>query len=151
MPLIALLLAGGGSRSATAADEPSVIYVESGSAGHGLQAEKIENCVRLLIRELGVEGKPLPTIVVVHVSARDAARAGLKNIAAKVLLNYQAETSKDPYYELWLAGEPATYDYVYALYFILVRHFGQHHTESEQKSTIARVVRWMDATVSAKK
>lgn len=147
--LTTLLLSGG---VATAADTATnVIYVESDGMARSIGQEKIANCVRLLQHEMGIDGKTLPTIVVIHVSRREGDRAGLKKVAAKLRINSDRELADKPYYELWLAGDTTTYDYVYSLHYLLQQHFALRETEAEQKSTIARVVRWMDATVSAKK
>ncbi len=134
-----------------ARDNGGVLYVESDAAGRPIGQARIASCVRMLEHEMGIEGKPLPTIVVIHVSTKEADRAGLKKVAAKLRVNYDQEKSGEQYYELWLVGNATTYDYVYSLHYLLGQHFGLHEPEAHQRNIIARVVRWMDATVSTKK
>ncbi len=151
--MLALMLLAGISSEAAASDAPAkVIFVESdGAAARTIGQEKIETCVRLLAREMGIDQKALPTILVIHVSPREGARAGLKKTAAKLRINSDAEKSSAPYYELWLAGDVSTYTYVYSLHYLLERHFDRHDDEAQQQRSIARVLLYLDATVSAKK
>jgi hypothetical protein len=152
MPLVVFALLFSGERlPAFAADStPVVIFLESSSAGRTLPADKLEDCVRLLAHEMRVDSKSLPAILVVHMSAREGERAGLKKMSAKLLVNSDPEKSIHPFYELWLAGDVNTHDYVFSMYHLLAHHFGVDEPEKQQEETIARVVRYLDATVSAK-
>ena len=145
---ILLLLLGGGALRAGSVSIPSVVFVESSSAGHGIAPERIEASMRLLAQEMGITGT-LPTIVVIHIDKREADRVGLKNVSAKLRVNSGAEPA-DNYYELWLVGSPTTFEFTYSLSFVLQTHFDLHRAEAEQKAVVDRVVRHLDATVAAK-
>src|SRR4051794_3153797 len=117
----------------------TLIYVQSDSASHAVLRERLERCLQLLLqnRKLGIDSSPV--ILVVQVSAGEAARAGLAGVAVKLRLNTGADG--EPYYELWLAGEPTAFQYTSGIDAVLTDHFGRHEKDSEQKRTIARVVR----------
>ena len=102
------------------------------------------------MQELKLEGKPLPTILVVHVSAREAGHAGLARTSVKLRLNTDPDRRDQPYYELWLAGEPAAEEYTVAMFSLLDDCFRLHPEPVAQKQVIARVVRYLKSTVNVR-
>jgi len=147
MSVLLLLFWGPALRAGSVGASP-VIFVESGVAGHGIGAERIDTCMRLLAQEMGV-ANPLPTIVVIHIDKREADKVGLKNVSAKLRINSGSDRA-DNYYELWLVGSPTTFEYTYSLAYLLQAHFDLHHPEAEQRAVVERVVRHLDATIAAK-
>ena len=147
--LVLLALAATAVRVA-AKDVTPVIYVESGNSGHGITRVRLENCVKMLAGELGIEKDSLPTVMVIHVGKREAERAGMKGVAVKLRTNRLADSVQDMYYEVWLVGEPSTMEYVYVLHYLLEQHFSLHMDAAARMRTVTRVARWLDGTVSAK-
>jgi hypothetical protein len=127
----------------------NVIYVGSQNSGSGLTQDRLQACVRLLAEEMRIDESALPIILVIHVSPGEAERAGLKKAAAKLRINYDPERSTASYYELWVSGKPTTLEYTYSLSCVLEHFAGVHRSEAEEKEIVARVVRFLDATISA--
>jgi hypothetical protein len=150
---IGILAVGSGLSAppATAQDAPALLYVESAAAPRGIQQERLETCLRLLMQDLGLSNQPLPLIAVVHIGEAEARRAGLQNVSVKLRLNTDPAADAQPYYELWLVGEPRTADYTFSLDYLLERHFSLQREPAAQQATVARVVRFLDATVSARR
>jgi hypothetical protein len=135
-------------QSADGSDLPKIIYVESVKAPHRPSPVKIETCLHLLQKEIGVEGKPLPSIVVIHISGREAARFGLTNIPVKLRLHDEVSRPGEPD-ELWLVGEPSSFAYTLGMSMLLEHHFGLSRGELEKQQVVARVARVLDLTISA--
>jgi hypothetical protein len=101
----------------------------------------------LLVRELGLEGKDLPRIMVVHVSKNAGKAAGVP--ANRVRRNSAGDLS-DVYYEFWIVGPSNAAAYAISLETVLESEFELKLTAAERDQVLARVVRALDATVSAK-
>ena len=129
-------------------DLPKIVYVESANAPHGPFAVKLENCLRLLEKEIGVEVKPLPSIVVIHIAQREAARFGLTKLPVKLRLHDEVSRPGEPD-ELWLVGEPSSFAYTLGMSLLLEHHFGLSRGELEKRQVVARVAHVLDLTISA--
>jgi hypothetical protein len=122
----------------------NLVFVESSDA-KGVEKQKIASCVGLLVREMNLGGRDLPRVLVLHVS-ENAAKA------LEVHSSIRRNSSKDQgdvYYEFWVVGKARAIDYTVAMQALLQEHFQLQMTEAERKQVVARVVRILNATVSA--
>ena len=123
-----------------------LIFLESPDAGH-LESQKVATCFSMLIHELRLEGKDLPTIVVVHVSEKTGKAAGVP--ASSVRRNLSGGPG-NIYYEFWIVGQGNAAVYAVYLEVLLERHFALKLTDTEHADVLRRVVRMLNATVSAR-
>ena len=135
---------------ATAAEVTKMIFLESAEAPRVLQQDRLETSLELLMKELGIaESALLPQIVIIHISKKEAAGAGLEKVSATLRFN-QASEQAGPYYELWLVEEPTAFESTYCLALLLRHHFQLRHSGAELEESADYVVRSLNATISAK-
>ena len=144
--VVAMLI--GISGACRAADKSKIIVVESADAPGRIASDRVEDCLRLLSHEAGTDADSLPLIVVMHVSQKEAAEAGFFGLGMALRRNSNTDSSSS-FYELWLIGEPLTTNYVQALNVVIEQELRLRRNAEEQKRVVARVTRWLDATVSA--
>jgi hypothetical protein len=128
----------------------NLIYLESSEAPRPALQERVNTCLQLLLADMKLESKSLPTIVVLHVSVRESDHAGFPGFAVKLRRNNDPNVTGQQYYELWLAGEPTPFQYTTGIFTVLTDYFHLQPDEVEKKRTIARVARYLETTVSAK-
>jgi hypothetical protein len=135
----AAFAAGNGNASAS-----NLYFVEAPDA-RGLEKQKIASCENLLVREMNLAGRELPRVLVLHVSESTGK-------ALKVRTSIRRNLSKDHgdlYYEFWIVGQAKAPDYAVSLQTLLQEHFQVQMTDAERKEVLTRVVRILNATVSA--
>jgi hypothetical protein len=110
-----------------------------------LERQKIASCENLLVREMNLAGRELPRVLVLHVS-EDTGKA-LK-LQTSIRRNSDKDRN-DVYYEFWIVGPGRAGDYAVAMQALLQEHFGLRMTDAERKEIVLRVVRILNATVSA--
>ena len=141
-----LVLGAGVALAADAANgaAANLYFVESPDA-RGLEKQKIASCENLLVREMNLGGRELPRVLVLHVSESIGK-------ALKVRTSIRRNLSKDHgdlYYEFWIVGQAKPFDYAVSLQTLLQEHFQVQMTDAERKEVLTRVVRILNATVSA--
>jgi hypothetical protein len=139
--LVVMFVAHGASSPESVSGK--LIFVDSPDAGR-LESQKVTTCLTWLVRELGLEGKDLPVIVVVHVSEKAGKAAGVE--ATRVRRNSSGGPS-NVYYEFWIIGQGNAALYAFYLEALLERHFGLTLTDIEHTQVLTRVVRMLNATV----
>ena len=123
----------------------NLIFVEAPDA-RGLDKQKIASCENLLLREMNLAGRELQRVLVLHVS--ESAGKALKVVRTSIRRNH-AKDQGDLYYEFWIVGQGHTADYAVAMQALLQEHFQLQMTDAERKEVLTRVVRILNATVSA--
>jgi hypothetical protein len=101
------------------------------------------------MKELGIAESALPQIVIIHISKKEAGGAGLKKESATLRVNLSSEQS-EPYYEIWLVGEPTDFQSAYCLAWLLRYQFKLQRNDAELRDRTMRVVHSLNATISAK-
>ncbi|HKN33680.1 MAG TPA: hypothetical protein VJX16_10610 [Terriglobales bacterium] len=125
----------------------TLIFLESPDIAH-LETQKLTTCLTWLVRELGLEGKDLPLIVVMHISERAGKAAG---VAASSIRRNSSGNRGDVYYEFWIVGQGSAAVYAVNLEAVLERHFVLKLTDAEHADVLKRVVRMLNASVSVRK
>ena len=144
IPLLLLCLIAQGVCSTF---ESRIVVMKSVDAPGKVTVERIATCLRLMALELKLSDKDLPLIVVLHVSRKGAAAAGMDR--TKVRRSFDANTGQTLYYELWIVGEPRIADYCAAVMRILENHLGQAIDDKQRITIMQRAVRYLENTVSA--
>ncbi len=125
-----------------------LVLLESPEAAGHVDKQKLLSCVSLLMRELGLQSKEIPRILVLHVSNKEGQVAGVK--ANSIRRNASLERG-DVYYEFWIVDVGTSPLYAVSLESILEGHFEIKLTNEERDQVLARVIRVLNVTVSAKK
>lgn len=124
----------------------SLIFLDSSGAGSKIVAERLETCLHLVSRELGVAGRPLPAIVVLHASPQAARAAGVEHTT--VIVNTPEGGARS--YQFWIVGQPTYVEYTAALYDILEDYDNVRLPDPERKEIMTRVIRFLRNTISAR-
>lgn len=122
-----------------------LIFLDSSGAGSKLVSERLETCLHLVSRELGVAGRPLPPILVLHASPQAARAAGVEHTT--VIINTPDEGARS--YQFWIVGKPTYVEYTAAMYDILEDYDNIRLPEPERKQIMTRVIRFLKNTISA--
>lgn len=109
--------------------------------------ERLATCMWLIAQDLKMESQELPHILVMHVTAKDAASAGVTETAVRH--NSGAKVGAKGYYEFWIVGEPTAVEYSAAIYNILENRTGTRREDKERVSIMRRALRYLQATISA--
>ena len=118
--LAANLLAGAAPRSPELTN--NIIFLESADDAGKLPTAKIMRSMSQVAREMNLDQRELPPILIFHVSPKKAARLGVKHNALRI----NRGDVRDPYFELWLVDDHKAVDYTVAFEQILERHFRSH-------------------------
>lgn len=129
--------------------DDSLAFADVPGAAGKLDRERVRTCLGLLLREMDLAGQNLPHIVVIHADRKLAHAAGVSETSVR--RGDPEATSAQPYYELWIVGQPTLVVYTVALHNILEQHFAVSETESERKRIMGRVLRYLQSTVSVHK
>jgi hypothetical protein len=122
----------------------NLYFVEAPDA-RGLEQQKIASCENLLLREMNLAGRELPRVLVLHVS--ESTGKALK-VRTSIRRNHSQDQT-DVYYEFWIVGQGRAVDYAVAMEELLRQHFQLQMSDAERKEVLTRVVRILNATVSA--
>jgi hypothetical protein len=129
---------------ANASDSNLSLVMEMGDAPGRVDQRKVDESIRWAVKELYLEGQPLPLIVVFHISPAVAVRLGIEGTS----LWHNGGDSKR--YELWIVGEPTNEIYGQMAVSILDRHFALKLDDATRTRAIQTVCSRVDSTVSAK-
>lgn len=128
-----------------ARDRPPFVLMENRDAPGTVEPEKLDECLRFTLREMNLEDRELPFILVYHVSRETADELGLETNSI-----WMANVGGHPRYELWIVGRPSNFLYNYMLEKVLEKHF-QVTVDAVQRSRIvAKVEHSLDVTVDAR-
>jgi len=124
---------------------PVLTVMETRDAPGNVAPEKLDECLRLTLVEMNLDGRDLPRIVVYHVSQKTADDLGVQHNSI-----WKANVGGQPRYEMWIVGKPSTFLYSYMLASILQKH-SQITVDTTQLSRIVtKVERGLNATVDAR-
>ena len=123
----------------------SLIFLDSSGAGSKIAAERLHTCLHLVSRELGVAGRPLPSILVLHASPQAARAAGVEHTT--VIVNTPEDGARS--YQFWIVGKPSYVETTAAMYDILEDYDEVRLPEAERKEIMTRVIRYLQNTISA--
>jgi hypothetical protein len=121
----------------------SLVIMETGDAPGAVDPEKVSECLRLVVRELNLDSRELPIIVLYHISKDAAKYMGIRE-------NFFGRNSggRESRYEMWIIGKPSNFLYTYMLENILERHFVLRLNVVERTRIIQHVESNLDATVN---
>ena len=123
---------------------PFVIF-ESHDAPGPLDASKLQQCLELTVRELGLENRDLPRIVVYHISDETGHLLGIETNS-----NYRNNGGGHMRYEMWIVGKASNSLVTYMLENILERHFQLQLDEAAPSKAVIHIERGLDATVDVR-
>ena len=132
---------------AFAAPGSGIVILSAADAPGKVSLERIAACERLIAQDLKINEVDIPRIVVMHVSQRAGAAAGVPRTTVR--RNYDAANDQTVYYEFWIVGEPRDIDYSAGVMNILENRSGQKVEEKERMAILQRAVRFLQSTVSA--
>ena len=102
----------------------NLAVVKSLDARNHISLDELSACTRHIAERMKAIGKPLPPVLILHVSESVAAAWGVGS-AGVIRRSRFASTSRRNYYELWVVGNVSVADYVLALESILQDHFAR--------------------------
>lgn len=143
---VILLLALLSSLAVAQTPANSLMFLDSSGAGTRIARERLETCLNLVSRELGVAGRPLPSILVLHASPQAARAAGVQHTT--VIVNTPEDGARS--YQFWIVGKPSYVEYTAAMYDILEDYDQVRLPETERKEIMTRVIRFLRNTISAR-
>lgn len=126
------------------AGRPFVVIEEPGAPGR-IDAKKLDQCLGMMVRELGLEGRELPPMVIYHLSEKSAHFLGVDSS-----MMYVNRGSGRLRYEMWIIGKPSNLAYSYAIENILTHEFAISMPASNREQLLRRAAEWLNATVDAK-
>lgn len=132
--------AAGGPRDSS----PFVIFETSDAPGT-LDVQKLSDCLQLTLREMNLDGRELPRIVVYHVSPAAGHYLGIETNS-----NWKSSGGGHMRYEMWIVGKSSNYLLTYMLENILERHFQLQVDETARSRMVGHVERGLNATVDAR-
>jgi hypothetical protein len=121
------------------------VVLETSDAPGTLDIQKLSDCLKLTLREMNLDGRALPRIVVYHVSLATGRYLGVETNS-----NWKSSGGGHERYEMWIVGKPSTYLYSYMLENILERHFRLQVDEAARSRMVNHVERGLDATVDVR-
>lgn len=114
-------------------DPPNLFVMEMADAPGTIDQQKLRTGLQLSARELKVDERELPCILVFHVSKDSAARLNLTGSSSWHV------TGPLIRYELWIVGEPSDYIYAGLAVNILKHQFGLTIEDNERNRIIQSV------------
>lgn len=132
---------------AFAAPGSGIVILSAPDAPGKVSVERIATCLRLIAQDMKVNEVDLPRIVVMHVSQRVGAAAGVPHTTVR--RNYDAVNSQTVYYEFWIVGEPRDVDTSAAVLNILESRSGHKVEQKDRLAIMQRALRFLQNTVSA--
>lgn len=132
--------------ASTSPDAPKAVLFRADTPGEGLTQEQLTSSMNETVRAMGLSDRELPRVLVLSLS-KDAA----ETMGTRISEAHRNTSNGSVYYEVWLVDKTPLVDLACALQTVLERHFEQTYTEAERRSIVKRVLRFVRATVSAKK
>ncbi len=124
----------------------NLVFLESPDAKGTLDRGQMSACMAQLVRDLGLSGRELPVVMVLHVSDKAGSVAGL---VQRTTLRHNTGTSGPPaYYELWIMGAPSPSEYLTAFENILERHFAMNLSDERRAQVLTQLARFFKNTVT---
>ncbi len=128
--------------------DDALAFVDLPEAGGKLDRERARTCLALLLGEFKIANRALPHIVVIHADRKLADAAGVTRTSIR---RNTAPAGANVYYELWIVGKPTVGTYAVMLQGIVEQHFALQLTEQDRDRILARVLRYLQNTVSARR
>jgi hypothetical protein len=121
------------------------IILEGADSVGALDRNKIADCIDYVARELHVEDKELPKILVYHVSQETA-----DTLAISSGSTWRTRGKGQFRYEMWVVGAPSNSTWSHAIMDILQQFFEMDIPVRQREKMMEHVERRLDATVSVK-
>jgi len=123
----------------------ALAFVPTRKGVEAVDHERMTASLALLLRQMHLSEQDLPHILVIQPTPEVAHATGATQSTVR-----RANPSGGPvYYELWIVGPPKPAEYITGLHLILEEYFSVQISDADRKSDVLRVMRVMDATVSA--
>ena len=135
-------------QTASAAGPPEsapFVILETSDAPGTLDTSKLSECLKLTLREMNLDGRELPRIVVYHVSPETGRYLGVDTNS-----NWRSNGGGHQRYEMWIVGKPSTYLFSYMLENILERYFQLQFDDAARSRMVNHVERGLNATVDVR-
>jgi hypothetical protein len=115
-----------------------VTVLASSDAQGSVSPIKFSSCISTMARLLELSEKPLPRILVIHVSTEVAAHFGVDSPG---IIRHNRSNTSDllSYYELWIVSEPDPCMYGIAILEIFEDYFPIHFSPDERTRALASV------------
>ena len=121
------------------------IILEGADTVGAIERSRIADCIDLIARELHVEDKELPRILVYHVSQETADSLGIASGST-----WRPRGKGQFRYEMWVVGAPSNAIWSHAIMDILQQYFEMDIPVRQREKMMEQVARRLDATVSVK-
>jgi len=121
------------------------IILEGAHSVAALDRSKIADCIDYVARELHVEDRELPRILVYHVSQETADTLGITSGST-----WRTRGKGQFRYEMWVVGAPSNSTWSHAIMDILQQFFAMDIPVRQREKMMEHVERRLDATVSVK-
>jgi hypothetical protein len=121
------------------------IILEGADTMGAIDRSKIADCIDFMARELHVEDKELPKILVYHVSQETADSLGIASGST-----WRTRGKGQFRYEMWVVGAPSNSTWSHAIMDILQQYFEMDIPARQREKMMEHVARRLDATVSVK-
>ena len=123
---------------------PRLVFVHSEQVNK-LVRTRIQTCLTQMSREMGVLGREMPLIVVMHVSDKEAETLNVHTTSVRRIDG----TAGGTYYELWITSKASMVHVADGMQRILEKEFQISVSDVEREAMVRRVSRFMASTVSA--
>lgn len=124
-----------------------VMVVASSDAPGSVSSIEFSSCMSNLAMLLALNDKPMPRVLVMHVSNKVAEQFGVGHPG--VIRHNRCDATDLPnYYEVWLVGAPDACDFVLAILGILEDHFLLHFSLEERQRALESIA-WSLASDSS--
>ncbi len=116
-----------------------IAFVSSPDAPGQFSVVEFSSCMWNLVTMMNLTGRPMPQILVMHVSDAVAARFGVGRTG---VIRHNRSSAAEPlsYYEVWLVGSPDVCNYVAALLGILEDHFLLDMSSQERQRAVESAI-----------
>lgn len=121
------------------------VVLETSDAPGTLDTNKLLECLKMTLREMNLDGRELPRILVYHISPEAGHYIGVDTNSS-----WRSTGGGNSRYEMWIVGKPSNYLYIYMLENILERHFQVQIDEAARSRLVNHVERGLSATVDAR-
>ncbi len=116
-----------------------IAVVSSPDAPGQVSAVEFSSCMWNLAAIMKLADRPMPQILVMHVSDAVAARFGVERTGV-IRHNRSSTATPLSYYEVWLVGAPDLCDYVSVLLGILEDHFLLDISSQERQRAVENAI-----------
>ena len=126
----------------------SITVVSSQEAKGHVEADRLAECIWLLMRDQGLQREALPPILVVHVSKAEAEALG---IGKRASVHFdKAERASQDFYQVWLVDHATLTESALAFQTVLQHRFALQKSGTDQRLLADRVSRVVESKISVR-